>query len=77
MRMFFVFIVISLGIAWVVIALSDSAPNEPSLSLNKRRLKGKKYIYVAFKANQKMPWRRIGRFYKGTAPSKNKCMSML
>ena len=61
---------ISFGVAWLIIFLNDCEPNEPILLINKGKLKGNKYIYVAFKADKKSPWRRIGRLYKESSPNR-------
>lgn len=70
MRIFLFFIAISFGIAWFIVTLSDCGPDGPILLINKRKFKGNKYIYVAFKADKKSPWRRIGRLYEESPPNR-------
>jgi hypothetical protein len=70
MKMFLILIAISSLIAWLIIALSGSGPDKPSLITNKTKINGNKYMYVAFKANKKSPWRRIYFPYEKKAPCK-------
>lgn len=63
-------IIASLGIAWLTITLDDVVPDEPILFIQKRKLRGKKYIYVAFRAHKKSSWRKIGKFYEEKAPNR-------
>lgn len=63
-------IIASLGIAWLTITFDDVVPDEPILFIQKRKLRGRKYIYVAFRAHKKSPWRKIGKFYEEKAPNR-------
>lgn len=70
MKMFFIIIIVSFGIAGFLVALGDRGPDKPSLITNKTCHNGEKLAYVAFRANKKSPWRRISRVYEGKAPTK-------
>lgn len=63
-------IIASLGITWLTITLDDIVPDEPILFIQKRKLRGRKYIYVAFRAHKKSPWRKIGKFYGEKTPNR-------
>lgn len=64
-----IIIIASLGIVWFTITFDDVVPDEPILFIQKRKLRGRKYIYVAFRAHKKSPWRKIGKFYEEKAPN--------
>lgn len=68
-KIFLIIIIASLGIVWLTITFDDVVPDEPILFIQKRKLRGRKYIYVAFRAHKKSPWRKIGKFYEEKAPN--------
>lgn len=73
MKMFLILVLVCFLIAWSIITLSDRGPDKPILITSKIKINGKKFAYVAFRANKKSPWRRIYYSYEDEAP----CMKKL